>query len=382
MSKQMDGTYRLRWRALSIEEWRSIPEAKRQAFEKSKGKKNPPVRGADIPGRYFLDFYSGGKRHAKNINLRTTYDGPKNDEVERLARQVAVNYGDHEWRQRHRFESKVKGQVSFAAFFRSLVQGRHWAWMGTLRLLEMFPLKETPVGDIDTEWLLSIQEFFLNMPTRSNRKLSQNSASTYYAKIKAALQIAVQRGLIAENPAVKIKAIQQVPSKRVYLTIEELQWLANTPCTDPEVKRAFLFSCYTGLRISDVEALTWDNIQHGRVAIRVKKTRNPEWLDLSATALKLLGTHGQSSERVFRLPPAGTMWTILQVWVASAGITKHVSFHVSRHTFATLMLSNTKDLFLVGKLLGHTDIKHTQIYAKIIDDRKKDAMLSLPSIDI
>src|SRR6266550_6308343 len=100
---------RLRWRALDIHEWRKIPAAKRQTFEVSKGKKNPPVRGADIPGRYFLDFYEQGKRGTKNINLRTTYDPHKNEETERLARQVAVNFGDIEWRQRHRFQSKAKG---------------------------------------------------------------------------------------------------------------------------------------------------------------------------------------------------------------------------------------------------------------------------------
>jgi integrase len=101
--------------------------------------------------------------------------------------------------------------------------------MGTQRLLQSFRLKDTPIGDIDYDWLSQIQKYFLNAPTRSNRNLSQNSASTYYAKIKAALQIAVQRGLILSNPTTKIKSIQQVPSQRVYLTLEEIQRLANIP---------------------------------------------------------------------------------------------------------------------------------------------------------
>ncbi|HEY3875347.1 MAG TPA: hypothetical protein VGM92_07705, partial [Candidatus Kapabacteria bacterium] len=161
---QKDGTIRLRWRALDIEEWRRVPEAKRQAFEKSKGKKNPPVRGADIPGRYFLDFYQRGKRGTKNINLRTTYDSRQNDETERLAQQVTLNYGDMEWRAKHRFESKSKGQVPFLEFFQTLVEGRHWAWQGAYRLLQVFPSKDTPLSAIDYEWLRAIQEFFLNAP--------------------------------------------------------------------------------------------------------------------------------------------------------------------------------------------------------------------------
>ena len=381
-NQQHSASYRLRWRALNIDEWREIPPAKREAFEKSKGKKNPPVRGADIPGRYFLDFYESGKRSTKNINLRTTYDAQANDETERLARQVGLSYGDIEWRERHRFEAKAKGEIPFGEFFKTLVQGRHWSWMGTQRLLQSFPLKDTALDEIDYDWLSQIQQYFLIAPTRSNRILSQNSASTYYAKIKAALQIAVQRGLIPSNPTSKIKSIQQVPSQRVYLTLEEIQRLANTPCSDPEVKRAFLFSCYTGLRISDVQSLTWDNVRSGRIELRVKKTNTPDWIDLSPTASKVVGNPGKPGERVFRLPPDGTIWMHLQTWGATAGITKHISFHVSRHSFATLMLQQTGDLYLVSKLMGHTDIKHTQIYAKIIDGRKRDAMMSMPTIDL
>jgi hypothetical protein len=90
------GTYRLRWRALDIEEWRAISQEKRDAFERSKGKKNPPIRVVDIPGRYFIDFYEEGKRATKNINLRSSYDSHANVETERLARQIALNYGDIE----------------------------------------------------------------------------------------------------------------------------------------------------------------------------------------------------------------------------------------------------------------------------------------------
>ena len=380
--QQKSGSVRLRWRALDIKEWRAIPKEKREAFEKSKGKKNPPVRGADIPGRYFLDSYEPGNRHAKNLDLRTTYDPHTNEETERLARQVVLNYGDMEWRSRHRFEVKAKGQVPFFEFFKSLVEGRHWAWMGTERLLKDFPLKDTPLGEIDYDWLSQVQKYFLNAPTRSNRNLSQNSASTYYAKIKAALQIATQRGLISSNPAANIKAIAQVPSQRVYLTVEEIQQLANTPCKDDEVKRAFLFSCYTGLRISDIQALTWDSVRDGRLAIRVKKTKVPEWIDIHPVAQQLAGTPNKIDERVFNLPPSGTVWSMLQIWAATAGITKHISFHVSRHTFGTLMLGTTNDIFLVSKLMGHSSVTHTMAYAKIVDARKKNAMLSLPGIEI
>src|SRR5207237_1861888 len=102
-------------------DWRAIQKEKREAFERSKGKKNPPVRGADIPGRYFLDSYETGNRHAKNLDLRTTYDANANDETERLARQVIVNYGDMEWREKHRLEEKGKGMGTVSEDFDFLV---------------------------------------------------------------------------------------------------------------------------------------------------------------------------------------------------------------------------------------------------------------------
>ncbi len=96
---QKAGSLRLRWRALDIQEWRTIPKEKREAFEKSKGKKNPPVRGADIPGRYFLDSYEPGNRHAKNLNLRTSYDSyMRMKRPNGWQRRVALNFGDMEWR--------------------------------------------------------------------------------------------------------------------------------------------------------------------------------------------------------------------------------------------------------------------------------------------
>ena len=364
---------KLRWKAIRPEEWRKIPEKRRL---------KRTVRGADIEGHYYLDIYDSetGKRRYEFPGLHTSTDPRRNDDQEALAKEFAAQFQDMKWRETHGYPTEAS--VRFLDYFRSLVTGRHPAWLGALRLLEAFPLRETPLTQINYEWLSQVQSYLLAAQTRSKRTLSQNSASTYYAKIKAALAIAVQKDLITQNPASKIKAIPQVPSQREYLTHEEMQKLANTPCNEPIVKRAFLFSCYTGLRLSDVQALTWDRIRNGRLEIRLKKPNEPEYMDLSDTAKALLGPRVDSNELVFQLPPDGTTWTHLQVWGATAGISKHLSFHVSRHSFATSMLEHTKDIYLVSKLLGHSDIKHTQIYAKIVDSRKREALLTLPAIEL
>ncbi len=368
---------RLRWKAIRAEEWRKIP-AKRRLKR--------TVRGADIEGHYYLDIYDPetGKRRYEFPGLNTTTDARRNDGQETLAKEFVVQFQDIKWREAHGYPTELS--VPFLDYFRSLVKGRHKAWRGMLYVLETFPEAMTPLRKINYGWLSNLQEHLLS--ERDGRVLSQSSASTYYAKVKAALALAMKQELITSNPAERIKGISAVPAQRVYLTHEEIQALANTQCRDQEGKRAFLFACYTGLRISDIRALTWNKYRDGGLQLRIKKTDEPEYMPLSATALKLLGVmpsdgHSKrSSATIFELPADGTLWTHLQEWADAAGLSKHISMHTARHTFATLALSETGNLYLVSKLLGHTDIKHTQVYAKIIDQEKKDAVESLPAIEL
>jgi integrase len=382
MAKKQETSVTLRWRALDNSEWKKIDRKRRDKFQASKGKKNPPVRGEDIDGRYYLDIYAHGKRSNRDTGLRTTHDSTQNDEKERLAWQICLNYQDEQWREQHRFGSRSKGKIPFIEYFETLVPEGKTPWRSTLRLLQGFPLRTTPLNEINYDWLSQLQKYLLASPTRADATLTQNSASTYYAKVKTALRMAYQQELIPSNPASKIKAIQQTPSQRVYLTREEVQLLADTPCDDPEVKRAFLFSCFTGLRLSDVRALTWNRIRNGRIELRLIKTGQPQYMEVSDVVKKLLGPIQKTEEPVFSLPHDSRIWIVLQFWGRLAGIAKHLSFHVSRHSFATMMLDHTNNLFMVSNLLGHTSITHTQVYAKIMDSRRKEAILSLPSIEL
>ena len=166
-----------------------------------------------------------------------------------------------------------------------------------------------------------------------------------------------------------------------YLTIDEVKKLIDAPCKRDDVKASFLFACYCGLRISDVESLRWkDFIQDGeqwRANIVMQKTKAPLYLPLSNQARKWMPERGDATDEdtVFhRLPDNSSMSKILQEWVETVGINKRVTFHVSRHTFATMMLTLGADLYTVSKLLGHTSVKTTQIYAKIVNKKRDDAI--------
>ena len=177
--------------------------------------------------------------------------------------------------------------------------------------------------------------------------------------------------------------IRKPESMRSYMTIEEVQALIDTPMPHEEyeiVKCAYLFSCFCGLRISDIIKLKWNDVfvDRGqyRLAVSMKKTKEPIYLPLSPEALKWMPERGgkSSEDNVFDLPSANTIRMQLKPWAKAAGISKRFSYHTSRHTFATMMLTLGADLYTVSKLLGHADVKMTQVYAKIINKKKDEAV--------
>lgn len=139
-------------------------------------------------------------------------------------------------------------------------------------------------------------------------------------------------------------------------------------------------SCFCGLRLGDIQALTWgDIIQDGeqyRAKIVMKKTQKTLYLPLSGEALKWMPERGEAkdTDKVFYLPYPTYINVVLKTWAQNSGINKTITFHTARHTFATMMLTLGADLYTTSKLLGHTQVKTTQIYAKIVDKKKDEAV--------
>lgn len=148
----------------------------------------------------------------------------------------------------------------------------------------------------------------------------------------------------------------------------------------PEVQRAFLFSCNTGLRISDVRALRWKQVKNGRLHFVQQKTGGREYLPLSATAKDLLGEHGEPSEKVFDLPADSAVNRHVRLIAEEAEIDKYPTYHYSRHTYAVLLLSNDVPIYAVSKLMDHDDVATTEIYANVLDNDKRDAVEGLPTL--
>jgi len=213
--------------------------------------------------------------------------------------------------------------------------------------------------------------------------ISPNTAHKLFAKFSTVLKKAVQDDIIIMNPLQKIDdkiKPKTIPSKREYLTLEEIKKLIDTDCKRNEIKNAFLFCCLVGIRFENVKNITWGDIVKNSngttLSYKQIKTNTFETLHISNEAIKFLPLKGikKDNDKIFDLPKNETTNDTIEKWAKAAKINKKITFHVSRHTAATLQLSLGTPIETVSKLLGHTKISTTQIYAKIIDKNKIDAV--------
>lgn len=365
----------------------------------------------------YLDCYVNGIREYKFLNLYLRPDNSRenkmwNKEQLRLANAIKAQYiidiqnGEFGFKDRNRTrklsfltycedmaaEYEANGQTSCAVLMRSAVK-RMTAYKG----------KNITFNHIDKEFLIGFIEY-LNSDIRDFDKeskdkkrkpkpLSEVYKEALFARIMVALNKAERDGIIVKNPGKdidrKLKPHAEQKS-RCYLTLDEIQKIIDTEYKpDNDIKPAFLFCCFSGLRYSDVQKLTWGEITvspegYAQIETNMQKTGKDITIPLSDNALKWLPerTDQTSASRIFyKLPDQVTNADVrLRTIIKKAGITKHVTFHVARHTFATLTLTYGADLYTVSKLLGHSNIRTTQIYAKIVDESKRKAVNLIPKL--
>lgn len=221
------------------------------------------------------------------------------------------------------------------------------------------------------------------------KNIRKTTAKLYLGVLSGSLKMALRKKYLTWNPMNEIVREDRISLKasgkeRSYLTVEELTQMMNTPIRNIVVKQAFLFGCFTGLRISDISSLRWDNIkklgENRYLTVEMRKTRKMLTIKLNKNAERWLPEQN-GNERVFLLPRhLGGVNGCIKSWAKKAGIDKDISFHTSRHTFATLELTYGASLYVVSKLLGHASISTTQIYADIIDKKRDEALDLLDSV--
>ena len=241
--------------------------------------------------------------------------------------------------------------------------------------------KDVTFKQITKEWL----DGFSNYLT-VEAKLMPNTSFKYFRILKGVLLQASKGGFIRLEIIRSAEKLKRGKTEREFLEESELRKLASSDFMDSEVKRAFLFSCFTGLRQSDVRNLRWSDIKNNTIKIKMQKVGDSVEVPLNKTALSLIkpdNIHYLPEAKVFQLmKDRSTINRHLTRWFKEVGIEKKAYYHLSRHTFATLNISSGNDLYVVSKLLGHKNIKTTEIYSKVIDAKKKEAVDNLPEIEV
>ena len=353
----------------------------------------------------YLDMYMNGKRKYEFLKLYiipeyNKSDRVRNSETLKFANPIKAQRNIELQNQSHGFKINKTSHIKLTDYIQSVAEKksenevRKTVLHAVVYHLRRYNPNDIQLSRIDKDYILGFLDYLKTAKqthTKKEKLLHVNTQVYYYKMLRYCLNYAVSEELISANPMNKIKN-EEKPHKhrteREYLTIDELRKLAQTPFYNGLLKKAFLFSCFCGLRHSDIIALTWGDIEmdddgNFRLYIIQKKTKEAISLPLSQEAIKQLPKREDAKEDdiIFKkLITLGRTNEILPKWAEQAGIKKHITFHTARHTHATMLLTLGVDLYTVSKLLGHTNIQTTQIYAKLVDESKKKAIDLIPNI--
>ncbi len=326
----------------------------------------------------YLEYYNSGKRsfeflkiyihsgkrlslHEKNHNKEAL----KKAKILKSEREVEIYKGVYR-------SSKGKINIYYLEYLKEFATEKGNYHIQAYRNMKLHLGKDKPINMIEPNTLRSFKVYLEN-------KYKATTAKNYFNTIRMLFSHAIKEDIIKDNPCKNIPDNTVKITRRVHLTLEELKILYITPCKNENVKIAFLFACFTGLRISDVLKLKYSDISNDQISIYQTKTKDFINLPINQFIYSLINITDVGKEKnVFVLPSKTWINLVLIDWVKSAGINKHTTFHVSRHSFATIQITLGTDIYTVSKLLGHRNLETTQIYAKIVDKMKTDAINRMP----
>ena len=353
----------------------------------------------------YLDIYMDGKRQYEFLKLyiipeNDKTDKERNHETLKLANAIKSQKIVELQNKTFGFDRKLQSKVKLTEYMERIAElsvdnkVRSDTIHAIIQHLDRYDPKGILLKKVDKSYILGFLDYLKTAKQKhckSEKMLHVNTQLHYFKMLRYCFRYAVFEDYLRNNPMDKIKNEEKPKrcrSEREYLTMAELTRMVRTPFYNGLLKKAFLFSCFCGLRHCDIVALKWGDVhfdEQGNMMISIiqQKTREAISLPLSSEAIKYLPDRGmaQDSDKVFAdLISLGRSNEILYRWAEQANVSKHITFHTARHTHATMMLTLGVDLYTVSKLLGHTNIQTTQIYAKLVDETKKRAVELIPTI--
>ena len=346
-------------------------------------------------------------RRKENLNLylvanpRTPLERQQNKETLELAKKIRFEKGQQLLESVEGYRLKKDRDINFLDYFQSYIDSYTKKDIRMLNIaLSRFKdfLKETPeynkfMKRIKPEQITRdmVEAYTEYLQTRSVGE----GAKSIYARFKKVIKYAVEHDVMAKNPCtgIVIKVDEQQLKKDV-LSMDEIQTLIATHYEheNPNIRRAFIFCLYCGLRFCDVKDLTFKNVDYSNKLLRFEQNKTKGHsaksgvvIPLNDGLLKLIGEptdSGNRDEVIFPLPTYEACLKAVGRWVKRAGIEKHISWHCARHSFAVNILNNGANIKTVASLLGHSGLKHTEKYTRAIDSLKQEAINSLPELDL
>lgn len=341
---------------------------------------------------YYLDYYPGYRdqetmktiRHERlNIYI---YANPKNERernfnaiMSEKAEAIRCRRFESIVNDRYDFFDRHKLKADFLEYYRRQLRKHDQKWEFVYHHFYNFVHGKCTFEEIDIDLCNKFREYLLNAKQlRRDGRISKNSASGYWSTFRGLLKILYRNQLIKTNINDFLDKIETEDTPKDYLSVEELYKLAETPCKKPILKTAALFSCLTSLRISDILSLQWHEIVDfaagGKCVHTItQKTKTEDIIPISDEALQLIGYSPEKTGLVFKGLKRSWTQQPMKEWIRKAGITKNITFHSYRRTYATLQGAAGTDIRTIQSNMAHKSITTTQRYMKVVDSNKREA---------
>jgi len=346
-------------------------------------------KNSDGTTTLLLDIYHNGKRkyeflkQCKLIKPTNPIDRQLNKEKLELAEKIMHNRSLEIESNNYDITPKFKNRIDFIDYFENYnnTYGKKdiRVLQACLNKFKEF-LKEENIKSLNSNEL--DENLMHNFKEYLESTLNGTSPATYFKRFKKVLAQGVRDKIYTVSPALNVSIKENEGIMKDVLTFDEIRLLFNTDCPNKEVKRAFLFSCLTGLRFCDIETLKWNNINNGILKHIQAKTSAPVTINLNNDAIALLGTPNDEKEHVFNLPSHTACLKNLKTWTKKAEVNKKITWHCARHSFATNIIFYGSDINSASSLLGHNSFKYTQKYVRVVESLKEKAVQNLPSFSI
>lgn len=336
-----------------------------------------------------IDIYENGKRtfiilDCRLIKGNTQAIRDANKQTKELAMQIRDKIALEIASNRFDLKAYSKVKIDFVEYYENYCS--NYIKKDKRVLIASFNKFKAFLNDSDRNTLNAkevTESLVLEFKEYLEAKLKGETPTNYFKKFKKVIAGALRDEIIKKNPIQDITIRKNESIKKDILTFEEIQILADTPCNNNEVKRAFLLSCFTGLRYSDCKVLKARDIQNKIITIKQQKTQLKVSIPLNENAFSLIESNLDGSDTlIFNLPSHTACLKHLRNWTNKAGITKHITWHCARHSFGTGLAYQGTDIISVSALLGHSSLVYTQRYVRESNALKEKAVYNLPTIKL